>query len=256
MKTTSLLGLILVLAAAPAQAQSKLARVKAGLPAADARRLEQTIASAKAKGLPAEPLIDKALEGVAKGIAPSVIINAVRQRADLLARADGALRPYGPPSAAELTAGADVLQRGLSVDVVKRVRAGRREGEPIGVSLHTIADLVDRDVPANVALDLLNSWRHGRARTEDLQQMPGYVERLIRGGSSPSAAARSVGNAFLQGRKPPVSPQRSLETTDDDAATDRSVTAASGAAATGDRAATGGKRAATPPRKTPGKGKN
>jgi hypothetical protein len=211
MKKTRLVGLLLLLAATPAYAQTRMARAKAALPADASRRLEQTIANAKSKGLPTEPLIDKALEGVAKGVPPSVIVNAVRQRADFLARADAALRPFGPPAASEVTACADVLQRGLSVDIVKRVRAGRRKGEPLGVALHTVADLVDRKVPPKVALDLLNSWRHGRSRTEDLHQLPGYVERLIRGGSTPSAAARTVGAAFLQGRNPPVSPQRSFE---------------------------------------------
>jgi hypothetical protein len=204
MKKVLLLGLILLVAAPPVHAQTKLARAKAGMPKDAARQLEQLVTAARTRGLPTEPLVDKALEGVAKGVAPNVIINAVRRRSELVAKADAALRPFGPPTAAEVTAAADVMQRGLSADVIKRVRAGRRNGEPVGVSLHTVAQLVDRKVPPKVALDLLNSWRHGRARNEDLRELASYVDRLIRTGSSPAAAARSVGSALQQGRRPPV----------------------------------------------------
>lgn len=213
MKKAFLLGFMLLLAAVPVHAQTKLARAKAGLPKDAARQLEQLVTAARSKGLPTDPLLDKAIEGKAKGKAPSVIITAVRQRSEFIAKADAALRPFGPPSAAEVTAAADVLQRGLTVDVIKRVRAGRRNGEPVGVSLHAVAQLVDRKVPPKVALDLLNSWRHGRARNEDLRELASYVDRLIRTGSSPAAAARSVGNAMQQGRRPPVNSTQIQEQT-------------------------------------------
>ena len=202
MKRTTLLGMLLVFAAAPLQAQTGLQRAKAALPRDAARALERTVADARKRGLPTEPLVDKALEGVAKRVPPSVIINAVRQKADLLGRAHAALRPYGPPTAADLTSAADVLQRGLSDDVVKKVRAGRRKGEPVGLSLHTVADLVDRKVPAPVALEVINSWRHRGGPSDQLREFPAQVEKLIRMGVSPSAAGRSVAEAAKEGRRP------------------------------------------------------
>ena len=93
MKKITLLGLFLVLAAAPLSAQSGLARARKALPPEAGRQLEQIIASARARGLPTEPLVDKALEGVAKRVPPSVVLNAVRQRVDLLARARQARLP-------------------------------------------------------------------------------------------------------------------------------------------------------------------
>jgi hypothetical protein len=194
MKKISLLGFAILFATAPLQAQTDLQRAKAALPRAAARELEQTVANARKRGLPTEPLIDKALEGVAKRVPPSVIMTAVRHRVALLARADAALRPFGRPPAADVTSTADALQRGVSVDVVKRVRAGRRKGEPVGIALHTVADLMDRKVPAPVAVDVINSWRKRGGRNEELRELPAEVERLIREGATPSAAGRSVAN--------------------------------------------------------------
>jgi hypothetical protein len=202
MKRITLLGMLLVFATAPLQAQTGLQRAKAALPRDAARAFEQTVVNARKRGLPTEPLVDKALEGVAKRVPPSVILNAVRQKADLLARAHAALRPYGPPTATDITATADVLQRGLSVDVVKKVRAGRRKGEPVGLSLHTVADLMDRKVPAPVAVEVIDSWRQRGGQHERLRELPAEVERLIRMGVSPSAAGRSVAEAAREGRPP------------------------------------------------------
>jgi hypothetical protein len=187
-----LLGFATLFATAPLQAQTGLQRAKAALPRDAARSLEQTIAAARKRGLPTEPLVDKALEGVAKRVPPSAIIKAVRDRSALLASADAALRPFGRPAAVDVTATADALQRGVSIDVVKKVRAGRRKGEPVGMALHTVADLMDRRVPTNVAVDVINSWRSRGGRNEELRELPAQVDRLIREGASPSAAGRRV----------------------------------------------------------------
>jgi hypothetical protein len=199
-------GLLFLIVTAPLQAQSGLQRAKAQLPKDAARMLEQTVLAAQKKGLPTEPLIDKALEGSAKRIPPSVILNAVRQRADMLARADAALRPFGKPALADVTSTADALQRGVSVDIVKRVRSGRRNGEPVGMALHTVADLMDRKVPANVALDVISSWRERGGKNEELRELPAAVEKLIRQGVSPSAAGRSVARVPTQSNRPTAPP--------------------------------------------------
>jgi hypothetical protein len=202
MKKTLLLGLLLLLVATPLAAQSGLQRAKAALPRDAARQLEQTVAAARKRGLPTEPLIDKALEGVAKKVPASVIMNAVRHKVDLLGRADAALRPFGPPTAADVTATADVLQRGLSPDIVKQVRAGRRRGEPVGMSLHTVADLLERRVPPKVAIEVISSWRARGGRNEELRDIPLEVDKLIRMGASPSSAGRSIATSVRSGRPP------------------------------------------------------
>ena len=202
MKKNLLLGLLILLVAPPLAAQTGLQRAKAALPRETARQLEQTVVSARKRGLPTEPLVDKALEGVAKGAAPSVIMNAVRQKVDLLGRAHAALRPFGPPTAADVTATADVLQRGVSPEIIKQVRAGKKRSEPVGLSLHTVADLLDRRVPAKVAVDVISSWRERGGRNEELRDIPMEVDKLIRMGATPSSAGRSIATSVRQGRPP------------------------------------------------------
>lgn len=202
MNKITLLGLFLLLTAAPLSAQSGLARAKKALPPDAGRQLEQMIASARARGLPTEPLVDKALEGVAKRVPPGVVLNAVRQRADLLARADAALRPLNARSSTNVTAAADAMQRGVNEDVMKRALANRKPDEPVGVALHVLADLMDRGVPVDVAIDVLSSWRQRGGGFDDLREYPAAVERLIRQGVSPSAAGIRVRDAVRSGRPP------------------------------------------------------
>ncbi|HEX6558672.1 MAG TPA: hypothetical protein VF021_04400 [Longimicrobiales bacterium] len=187
-----------------ALAQTPLERAKAALPAEAGRALEQTVGSAHARGLPTEPLVDKALEGVAKHAPANLILDAVRHRLELLGQADAALRAYGPPAPTDVTSVADALQRGVSVSVVKRVRAGARDGEPVGLAVHTLADLLDRGVPVGVAFDVLSSWRAHDGNADDLRQIPAAVDRLLRAGQSPSAAGRAIAASAGGGR--PVSP--------------------------------------------------
>ena len=197
------LGLLLTTAAGAA-AQSPLDRAKAALPADAARGLDQAVANARTRGLPADALVDKALEGVAKHAPANLILDAVRRRLEQLGRADAALRAYGPPRSTDVVSAADALQRGVSEDVLKRVRSGAREGEPVGLAIHVLADLMDRGVPVDVAFEMLSSWRAHGADPDELQQMPAAVDRLMRDGDSPGAAGRAI--AASVGRGKPTSP--------------------------------------------------
>jgi hypothetical protein len=192
-------------AATAASAQTPLERARAALPAEAARALDQTIASARSRGLPTDPLVDKALEGTAKRAPANLILDAVKRRLELLGRADAALRPFGAPTATDVTGTADAMQRGLSDDVVKRVRSGSRADEPVALAMHTLADLLDRGVPVDVAFAMLSSWRTHSGNAEELRQLPAEVDRLVRNGQSPGAAGRAVA-ASVATRKPASPP--------------------------------------------------
>jgi hypothetical protein len=193
-------ALLLVTLLGTAGAQTPLERAKAALPQQAALALQQTVADAMSRGLPTEPLVDKALEGVAKSVAADVILAVVRQRLELLVRADAALRPFGPAKAAEVTAAADVMQRGISDEVITRVRSGAITGEPVDLALNTLADLLERGVPVEVAFEMLSSWRQRGAHAEELRQMPAAVERLVGEGATPGAAGRAIAATVRAGK--------------------------------------------------------
>src|SRR5437868_1151000 len=73
--------------------------------------VERVIDSAYALGIPAEPLVDKALEGQSKGAASEQIVAAVRRLAGELATAREALGTNSLTS--ELAAGALALRSGV-----------------------------------------------------------------------------------------------------------------------------------------------
>src|SRR5687768_16484202 len=80
------------------------------LPEAARTQVDAILAAAGTAGLPAEPLVDRALEGAAKGASPERIVAAVSQ---LLERLRIARLAFGESaSGAELTAGASALRAG------------------------------------------------------------------------------------------------------------------------------------------------
>lgn len=193
------------LSARPAAAQdpARYARAKAALTPQAAAQFEAAVTAAKARGIPVDPLVDKALEGVAKRIAPDRIVAVVRARADQLGRAQALLRAGAmTPAPADVTAVADALQRGVPESAVLQLRAGARAGEPIALAVHTLADLIQRGVPVDVALDVLSAWRARGADPAELRELPAAVERLIRQGVLPAQAAASVAATLRAGRGP------------------------------------------------------
>jgi len=68
-------------------AQDVTARLEGRVPATVARAVQGLAQDARARGLPVEPLIQKAIEGGAKGVAPDRVIAAVQL---LVARLDEA----------------------------------------------------------------------------------------------------------------------------------------------------------------------
>jgi hypothetical protein len=154
--------------------------------APDARAsMASLIDSARAAGLPAEPLVDRALEGASKGAATPLIVAAVRRLAADLGRARDALgRTAGP---AELSAGVDALRAGAPADVLVRLREAlglSRLAVPLGVT----ADLTLLGVPADTAATIVITLARSVADNE-LLALQRDVERDIALGAAPLAAA-------------------------------------------------------------------
>ena len=104
--------------------------------------------SARAAGLPIEPLVDKALEGASKGAAGSRIVAAVRNLAAGLRAAQAALGPGS--TAAELDAAASAIRGGVQGGDLARLRDAHRRRD-LTVPLAVLSDLVARGVPADTA---------------------------------------------------------------------------------------------------------
>ena len=172
--------LLLLGAPLPLVAQdNRLARLEPALTAA----VEAQLDSARAAGLPTDPLIQKALEGSGKGAPPDRILTAVRAVRLSLAQARAVL---GPVPAGELTAGANALRAGATSETLAGIRAGR-DGS-LQVPLEVLSDLIARGVPsARAGAAVVRLVRQG---TDDrqLQLLRERIDQDIRGGTAPGVA--------------------------------------------------------------------
>jgi hypothetical protein len=146
--------------------------------------------SARAAGLPVEPLVQRALEGTSKGATPDRILAAVRR----LTRDLGAARTaLGAATAPEIDAGAAALHAGARPADLAALRA-RRPRQSLVVPLGVLADLVATGVPPDTAAAAVLALA---ATTPDAEYLVfrRNVERDIALGAPPAAAAavRSTG---------------------------------------------------------------
>jgi hypothetical protein len=142
--------------------------------------------SARAAGLPEEPLVERALEGTAKGAPSASIVTALHRLAVDLGRARAALGARA--TARELEAGAAALRAGASPAVLADLRRVRHEA--LTVPLAVLADLAAAGVPVDSAAAAVLTLA-ATARDAELIDFRRAVERDIALGASSAAAAAS-----------------------------------------------------------------
>jgi len=189
-------GLVATLLARPAAAQDpRLERLDAGTRPLVAALVD----SARTAGLPAEPLVQRALEGTIKGAPGDRIVAAVRRLAADLGRARDALGPAASPP--ELEAGAAALRAGASPAVLVQLRRSRPQR--LTVPLAVLTDLVASGVPVDSAAAAVLALA-ATSRDADLVEFRRAVERDIGLGAPPAAAASvRVNGAASQARPGP-----------------------------------------------------
>ena len=200
-----MIRLLLLLAAifaslVPTEARAADSRLAARLDAETAARVQQVVDEAVSRGLPAGPLISKALEGAAKRAPAERILAAVRAQAAALVEARAALGDSS--SEPEIVAGAGALLAGVPRDSLTRLRAAR-VGQPLVVPLVVLADLVTRRVPTVAAAAAVLSASRAGAHDADLLRMRERVERDIAAGVSPASAAMLRARAISPGAGAP-----------------------------------------------------
>jgi len=162
------------------------ARLAGRLDAATREAVLALVDSARAAGLPAEPLVDKALEGASKRAPGPRIVLAVRTLSAELGVARQVLGAGAP--AAEVVAAAGALHIGVRPEEIGRLRA-RRPRQPLTVALGVLSDLVARGVPTDTATMAVTALVDARIADDRLVDFRRDVERDIALGAPPAAAA-------------------------------------------------------------------
>ena len=167
------------------------------------RAVRGIAADAAAHGLPVDPLVQKAIEGGAKGVPGDRIISAVRALAGRLAEAKEAVSEAGvaAPSGDVVEGGADALNAGISKGQVgELVRVSRPPQDP-ALTLRVAATLAALGVPATQALELVQGMISAGRSPTDLLGLPGQVQAGVARGATPAQAA--AGLARAAGGPPP-----------------------------------------------------
>lgn len=181
--------------AAPLAAQQDAAarrmRLERELDAATATAVVRLIDDATARGLPAEPLYNKAFEGRTRGLPPATIRRAVES---LAARLEVARRALAPASPIELGAGADALAQGVPETTLRQLREARPKA-PLHVELGVLTQLVAGRVPvARASAQILDLVRRG-TRPAQIHALGRDVAQDVALGLEPADAldVRAVG---------------------------------------------------------------
>lgn len=175
---------LLLMAAAPAAAQEREPRFAGRLADPARGRIEALVAAARNDGLPAEPLVDRALEGAAKGAPPELIVTAVTRLRNELATARSA---FGPAAqVAELTAGASALRAGATAEDLGQLKT-LRTGRSMTVAAAVLADLVATGVPTDAAVGAVLALASA-ADDADYIAFRRNIQRDVALGASPAAA--------------------------------------------------------------------
>jgi hypothetical protein len=182
----------LLAAAAPLAGQGPRQRLAGRVPPATLAVIDSIVQDAARTGLPTEPLIQKALEGGAKGETPDRIVTAVGASAAQLRSARALLTSAGessPSDPREVSAVAAALSRGVSPQLVGPLSASL-PGEPTGPALHAVADLVGHGFAEDSSVDLMvAAARLGVRGLRFLDVAAAAVQELQRGRGHAAALA-------------------------------------------------------------------
>ena len=193
-----------------AQAPDVAARLAGRVPPAVVSAVAGIAASAADRGLPVEPLVQKAIEGGAKGKPADLVIGAVRALADQLAAAATALRTgEGRVSADVVEGGAYALGAGLGVKQVQQLARASHPPYDAALTLRVAATLAALGVPAKNTVDLLQGVISAGRPPNELLDLPGEVQAGVAEGATPAQAAQGLGHAAANapaGRPPGWAP--------------------------------------------------
>jgi hypothetical protein len=166
---------------------------------------ESLVARASARGLPVDPLIQKAIEGSAKGIPSERVIAALRLVATQLDTAAAALEggTLGSDTIA-IAAGEFALTAGLSGrDVAQLARSGAARPDVI-VGLRVAGTLAALGVPPAETVTLVMATLQAGRPAAELLALPSQVQAEVARGTAPAQAAAGLARAAAaQSRRGP-----------------------------------------------------
>jgi hypothetical protein len=195
--TAAVLLVALAGARAGAQQETQLTAIRD-----DATRnvVMEQLSLARDRGVPREPLLSKALEGVAKNASTASIRAAMDALQKRLRKAHDLLGPSA--SVDELSAGADALYVGVPEKTLKQMRQAAPH-RSIAVELGVLTELVARKVSPKKASQMILDLMARGATGAQLTGLNAAVQSDVAAGLTPEAALDRHGRGILSLLPPP-----------------------------------------------------
>jgi len=193
--------LVLLLLARSVFAQDARLAARLDKPTLDA--VNTIVDSARIAKLPTAPLVDKALEGAAKGSDGQNIVLAVQQLSLRMGSAKRALASNASPD--DIKAAASALEAGVSVRdlALLRVAAGK---QPVSPYLAVLTDLVGQKVPIASATNLVLQLARSGVKDSDLALYQRNVRADVDHGADPTVAATTRARGLVTRGGMPAKP--------------------------------------------------
>ncbi|MGH7569819.1 MAG: hypothetical protein ACREL9_12785, partial [Gemmatimonadales bacterium] len=173
-----LLALLLVVPGSLLAQADVATRLAGRVPPSVAAAVQELAATTRVRGLPVEPLIQKAIEGAAKGVAPERVIAAVRALAGRLDVAASALRAANipAPDAPAVEAGAFALNAGLSDPQLTALALATPPPHDLAATLRVAGTLAAMGVPAAQTVELVTQIIQAGRPPTDVLDLPAQVQ--------------------------------------------------------------------------------
>jgi len=150
------------------------------------------IDTARAQGIPVEPLMDKMNEGLGKGADGPKIVAAVRNLALEMSIAHSALGAVATTD--EIKAAASAMHAGVpAVELGKLKKQSRLRS--LATPFTVLADIVSRGVPVGTAANAIRSLVGAGAKDKEINDFQRNVKEDIQQGAPPAAAAETRAKA-------------------------------------------------------------
>lgn len=196
-KTRSLM-MVVALAGSVVSAGAQDPRMSPKLDAPSSAAIRAIVDSAKAQGIPVEPLYEKMYQGQGMGADGPRIVSAVRTLALEMASAHKAMGTVA--SADEIKAGASAMHAGVpAVELGKLKKQSRLRS--LATPFTVLADLVSRGVPVRTAANAIRSLVGAGAKDKDINDFQRNVKEDIQQGAPPAAAAETRAKASSKPEK-------------------------------------------------------
>lgn len=189
---------LLVAVGSPAAAQGGAERLRGSFPTEAVGRIQAIADRAERDGIPSRLVVEKALEGAAKGASPEQVISTLSGYVDQLRAARQLVGAEVRPDV--LVSAVEALRRGASREDVRVLAADRPPD--LAMALLVLGDLAEEGASGAAARSLIQTAVQEGWRGDRLLSLPGAVRRLVRDGTPPAEAVARTEEALRRGDLP------------------------------------------------------